>query len=90
LGEVALFGTHLLWASETNATFLRVGATCTGTLANQVALELGDPGEDSHDHLAGVGGGVSQGSEMDRKRTPAFPIVSTISSSSTQHVACKE
>jgi hypothetical protein len=29
-----------------------------GTFADEVALEFGDAGEDRHDHLAGVGGGV--------------------------------
>jgi hypothetical protein len=57
-GKVSLFVVHLPGASEANTTFLSFGATGSGALPDQVALELGYSGEDGHDHFASVGGSV--------------------------------
>jgi hypothetical protein len=46
LGEILLFLVHCLGPSETDAAFLGIGSAGSGTLADQVALEFGDAGED--------------------------------------------
>ena len=61
LGERSLVFTHLCRPSEADAALPRVGAAGTGALADEVAFELGDAGEDGHDHLAGMGGGIGPG-----------------------------
>ncbi len=58
LCKLSLLFVHFLWTSEANAAFVGVGATGACAFANQVSLELGDAGEDGHDHFAGMGGGV--------------------------------
>jgi hypothetical protein len=58
LGEIPLVGIHFFGSSEADASLLSVCAACTGALTDEVSLELGDSGEDSHNHLAGVRGGI--------------------------------
>lgn len=60
-GELELLVVHLLWPSKADAALARVGAASTGALTDEVAFELSDAGEDGHDHLAGVRGGVGPG-----------------------------
>ena len=40
---------------------MRIRAAGSSSFADKIALELGDAGEDGHDHLAGVGGGIGSG-----------------------------
>ena len=56
--ELELFFVHLLRSPEANAALPGVGAAGTGTLANEITLEFRDAGEDGHNHLARVGGGI--------------------------------
>ncbi len=49
---------HLLGASKADTALLRVGTTGTRAFSNEVTFELGDAGEDGHNHLAGMRGGV--------------------------------
>jgi hypothetical protein len=59
--ELCLVFIHLLGATEANAALVCVGTSGAGALPDEISLELGDAGEDGHDHLAGVGGGVRPG-----------------------------
>jgi len=52
---------HLLWPAEPDSPLLCVRSPGTCPFPNEVALELGDAGEDDHDHLAGMGGGIGPG-----------------------------
>ena len=61
LCKLSLLFVHLLRTSEANAAFVGIGATGACAFANQVSLELGDAGEDGHDHFSGMGGGVCPG-----------------------------
>jgi hypothetical protein len=61
LCEILLLRIHLPGASEANTTFLSLGATGSSTLPDEIALELSYPSENGHDHLSGVGSGVSPG-----------------------------
>jgi hypothetical protein len=57
-GELQLLIAHLLRSSEANATLPGIDTSGTSALADEVTLEFGDSGEDSHNHLAGMRGGV--------------------------------
>jgi len=61
LGQLPLIFVHLLGPSESDAAFLGVRPARAGTLADEVALEFGDSGEDGHDHFARVGRGIGPG-----------------------------
>ena len=52
-GQVLLFRQHLLWPTEGNATGYGGLPAILRSGQDQAALELGDPTEDGHHHLAG-------------------------------------
>ena len=69
---------QLLWSSfifflttEANSALLRIDPASAGPFSTEVALERGDAGEDGHDHLAGMGGGIGPRLGDGLNRAPA-------------------
>src|SRR6266481_6515127 len=58
-GQFTLIQSKLSRPSKSDTTLLGRFASCAGSLSNQIAFEFSNPGENSHDHLASVRGGVS-------------------------------
>lgn len=64
-------------------------AARAGALADQVAFELGDAGENGHDHLARVGGvGLGLGDELEARasRADAFDGFKQVAGGASQSV----
>lgn len=71
-GELQLLFVHLLRAPEANATLPGVDSTSTSAFPDEVALELGDAGEDGHTLV--LGAGALCGSSDDGFPAPAFVV----------------